>query len=186
MGPEPATSLSFSFFRPGGTSLIETERVEALFLIEKRIYWGNFIPETISRFLPGTICDQNLICSILRGFPSIEEYHRVESSDKNMIRLLNREGEDIEIIGLSTEKLLPEEVIIPEKSLELIFQGFKEEGGIYYAEEVTVNNIDGAKDLVLKRKNTVVNNDIPDEIFTLEKPPNYETLYLDEMSGDYR
>jgi hypothetical protein len=180
--------IKLEITHPWGTPilhlLIDEERIEALSFGEKRIFLGNFTPETIARFLPGTICDQNLIWSVLRGFPFVDAYHMAESMDKNVIRLLNQTGGEIETIRLSSESRLPEIVFFKEKSLELVFSGFKEKGGIYYAEEVTVNNIDGAKDLVLKRKNMVVNNSIPDEIFTLEKPVTFEIVYLDNISDD--
>ena len=164
--------------------LIDEERVEALSFSERRIYSGDLTPEALAGFLPGTLCDRDLIWSVLRGFPLIERYHKAESTKKDEIKLLNKEGGDIETIRLSSESLLPEIVIFPEKSLELLFSGFKEDSGIYYAEEVTVNNIEGAKDLVLKINKMVVNNNIPDEIFTLEKPPTFETVYMDEISGN--
>jgi hypothetical protein len=164
--------------------LIDSERVEALSFSEKKIYLGDLTPEALAGLLPETLCDRDLIWSVLRGFPLIERYHKAESSRKNEISLLNKEGGDVEIIRFYSESPLPEVVLYPEKSLELLFSEFKEKSGIYYAEEVTVNNIEGAKDLVLKLNKMFLNNHIPDEIFTLEKPQNFETVYLDEMSVD--
>jgi hypothetical protein len=59
------------------------------------------------------------------------------------------------------------------------FAEFKRNNGIYYADEVTADNIHEGKELVLKRRNIVFNESIPDQIFVLEKPESFETIYLD-------
>jgi hypothetical protein len=158
--------------------LIEERRVEAISFSEKTLYLGDLSSGVLSKFLPEILLDRDLIWSVLRGFPFVEEYHRAESQRKNVIHLLNQKGGDVEVIELSTENLLPEAVIYPERSLNLAFSGFLEKNGIYHAEEVTVNNIGGAKDLVLKIKNMVLNESIPDQIFTTEKPSTFETVYM--------
>jgi len=49
---------------------------------------------------------------------------------------------------------------------------------------VTVNNFGGGKDLTIKTRKMVFNKPVPDEIFILEKPMTFETVYMDEMSYD--
>jgi hypothetical protein len=42
-----------------------------------------------------------------------------------------------------------------------------------------VNNIKGERDLVLNTKEMVFNKSIPDQIFVLEKPVSFDTVYID-------
>lgn len=161
--------------------LIDNNRLEVLSFDEKRIYLSELTSESISRFfLPGEFCDLNLIWSVLRGYPHIAVYDRTSYSDIYRINLINQEDMDIEIIDLYPENLLPKRILFPRDSLDIFFSGYRESDGIDYAEEVTVNNFEGGKDLTIKTRKMVFNKPVPDEIFTIEKPANFETVYMDE------
>ena len=161
--------------------LIDKNRLEILSFDEKRVYVGELTAESLSRLsLPGEFCNLNLIWSVLRGYPHIAVYDRISYSDMYRINLVDQEDMDIEIIDLYPENLLPKRVLFPGDSLDIFFSGYKNSDGIDYAEEVTVNNFEGRKDLTIKTRKMVFNKPIPDEIFILEKPPTFETVYMDE------
>ena len=161
--------------------LIDKNRLEILSFDEKRVYVGELTAESLSRlFLPGEFRDLNLIWSVLRGYPHIAVYDRISYSDMYRINLVDQEDMDIEIIDLYPENLLPKRGLFPGDSLDIFFSGYKNSDGIDYAEEVTVNNIEGRKDLTIKTRKMVFNKPIPDEIFILEKPGTFETVYMDE------
>lgn len=188
-GTRDPLKIKIEITNPWGKSilhiLIDNNRLEILSFDEKRIYLGDLTAESLSRvFLPGEFCDHNLIWSVLRGYPHIAGYDRIVSSGMYRINLMNQEGMDIEVIDLYAETLLPKHVSFPQKSLDISFSGFKENDGINYAEEVIVNNIEGRKDLALKTRKMVFNKPVPDQIFILEKPLTFETVYMDEMSDN--
>jgi len=161
--------------------LIDKNRLEILSFDEKRVYVGELTAESLSRLsLPGEFCNLNLIWSVLRGYPHIAVYDRISYSDMYRINLFDQEDMDIEIIDLYPENLLPKRVLFPGDSLDIFFSGYKNSDGIDYAEEVTVNNFEGRKDLTIKTRKMVFNKPIPDEIFILEKPGTFETVYMDE------
>ncbi len=161
--------------------LIDKNRLEILSFDEKRVYVGELTAESLSRLsLPGEFCNLNLIWSVLRGYPHIAVYDRISYSDMYRIILVDQEDMDIEIIDLYPENLLPKRVLFPGDSLDIFFSGYKNSDGIDYAEEVTVNNFEGRKDLTIKTRKMVFNKPIPDEIFILEKPGTFETVYMDE------
>jgi hypothetical protein len=161
--------------------LIDKNRLEILSFDEKRVYVGELTAESLSRLsLPGEFCNLNLIWSVLRGYPHIAVYDRISYSDMYRINLFDQEDMDIEIIDLYPENLLPKRVLFPGDSLDIFFSGYKNSDGIDYAEEVTVNNFEGRKDLTIKTRKMVFNKTVPDEIFILEKPPTFETVYMDE------
>jgi len=159
--------------------LIDDKRLEILSFDEKRIYFGDLSVGTLSKFLPGAFCDHDLIWSVLRGYPHLARYDKIEFSGVNRISLMNQEEVAIEIIDLYAEKFLPKRAFFPGESLDILFSEFKENNGIYYASEVTVNNIKVGRDLALKRKKIVFNKPIPDQIFILEKPATFDTVYMD-------
>jgi hypothetical protein len=161
--------------------LIDKNRLEILSFDEKRVYVGELTAESLSRLsLPGEFCNLNLIWSVLRGYPHIAVYDRISYSDMYRINLVDQEDMDIEIIDLYPENLLPKRVLFPGDSLDIFFSGYKNSDGIDYAEEVTVNNFEGRKDLTIKTRKMVFNKPVPDEIFILEKPGTFETVYMDE------
>jgi hypothetical protein len=161
--------------------LIDKSRLEILSFDEKRVYVGELTAESLSRLsLPGEFCNLNLIWSVLRGYPHIAAYDRISYSDMYRINLIDQEDMDIEIIDLYPENLLPKKALFPGDSLDIFFSGYKNNDGIDYAEEVTVNNFEGRKDLTIKTRKMVFNKPVPDEIFILEKPGTFETVYMDE------
>ena len=160
--------------------LIDNNRLEVLSFDEKKLYLSDFTPEALSDFFPGEFFDHNLIWAVLRGYPNLLSHYGIESRKTNQISLFNNRDTEVEVIDLYAESLLPKKVSFPEKSLTLLFSGFKENDGIYYAWEVTVENIKGNRDLKLRNRRMVFNRTIPDQIFTLEKLPAFETVYMDK------
>lgn len=161
--------------------LIDKNRLEILSFDEKRVYVGELTAESLSRLsLPGEFCNLNLIWSVLRGYPHIAVYDRISYSDMYRINLIDQEDMEIEIIDLYPENLLPKKVLFPGDSLDIFFSGYKNNDGIDYAEEVTVNNFEGRKDLTIKTRKMVFNKSVPHEIFIMEKPRTFETVYMDE------
>ncbi|MFC1868868.1 hypothetical protein ACFL0H_12150 [Thermodesulfobacteriota bacterium] len=164
--------------------LIDNRRLQVLSFNEKKLYLGDFTPETLSRFFPGIFFDYNMIWAVLRGYPTLKSHIRIISPGANRISLLNQKGEDIEVIELYPENLLPKRVSFPGNYVDMAFSGYKENNGIYYAAEVTVKNIKGGRALLLNNRKKAFNGTIPDQIFILKKPPGFETVYLDEVPGD--
>ncbi|MEE9613036.1 MAG: hypothetical protein V3W19_17405, partial [Desulfatiglandales bacterium] len=168
--------------RPIVHILIDEAKLEVLSFPEKKLYLGNFSPEALSKFLPGGF-DSDLIWTALRGYPHLLRYHKAVSLKANQITLFNEKEKEVEIIDFYPESRLPVLVSFPEHHINLAFSDFQENEGIFYAMEVRVDNIKGEKDLVLKNKKMVFNKTIPEQIFVLEKPPGFQTLYLRDNGG---
>ncbi len=159
--------------------LVDNQRIEALSFEEKKIYTGNLTAETLSDFLPGNFWDPVLIWSVLRGYTPIASYDVIGFSGTNRISLMDKKGVEIEIIELYPGDSMPRRASFPGNSWYISFSEFKENDGIHYASEVSVNNIKGGTDLVLNRKKMVFNKPIPDQIFVLEKPVTFDTTCMD-------
>lgn len=157
--------------------LIDRKRLEVLSFEEKRRYLGIPTPETLSRFLPGNL-NVDLIWPTLRGYPNLLGHQRVTSGRANQITLINDKGEAVEIIGLSDDDLVPNEVYFPDQGIRLIFSKYQSIDGIRYAGEVKVVQVREKKSLTLTHKRMVFNRSVPEEIFSMDAPPTFETFWL--------
>lgn len=162
---------------------IDQRRLEVLSFREKRFYVGTFTPEALSRFFPVDF-NADLIWSVLRGYPNIMGHQRVAFMARNQISLLNGEEQEIEIINLYPDNLLPKLVYFPEKNIYLAFSNFKEDKDIIYAKKVKMEIVKRDVNLVLKNRKMVFNKIIPKQVFVIKKPPSFKIFYLDENGGE--
>ena len=112
------------------------------------------------------------------------KHHGIDQLRRDQISLLNGEETEVEIIDLYGESLLPALVLFPEKNISLNFSNFQENEGIVYAKKVKVEVIERDMNLVLKNRKMVFNKAIPEQVFSIKKPPSFKTFYLDESGGD--
>jgi len=103
----------------------------------------------------------------------------MESRKADQVSFLDRRGDEMEILELDPESGLPRRVSFPEQKVAVAYADFQQEGGILYAKEVRVTQLGGARNLTLKNGNMVFNKPIPDEIFRMEIPPGFETVYVE-------
>jgi hypothetical protein len=157
--------------------LIDRNKLRILSFEEKRFYVGPFSTEALSRFLPGDL-NADLIWAVLRGYPGLLNHQRMISRKTNQIILLNDRAEEVEIIDLRDEDLSPITVHFPVQGVRLAFEDYRNVGGIRHAGEVRVDQGKEKKGLTLKSKRMVFNRAIPNEIFSLEKPPAFQTVFL--------
>lgn len=158
--------------------LIHQGRIEVLAFADRKLYLGQLKPDILSKFFPGDL-DPDLIWTALRGYPGLRSHKRIASLKANQITLFDgREGE-VEIIDFYPENNLPRSASFPLQDLNVAFSDFHASEGIFYAREVRVEHTRGKGNLILRTGGTVLNRTIPGEIFTIEKPPGFETHYLD-------
>ena len=175
--------ITHSWGRPIMHILIDTTSLKVLSFTENRLYLGTISPETLSRFFPGDF-NADLIWTVLRGYPHLIRHHGVASLRPNQISLLDGEEKEVEVVDFYPENRLPQRASFPERHLTIAFSRFQEDSGIYYAREVKVTSKKGRRRLLLENRNMVFNKPIPEQIFSLEKPPMFETVNLDTDPHD--
>ena len=159
--------------------LIDDTRLEVLSFSENRLYLGTLSSELISRFFPVDF-NHDLIWAALRGYPHLLGHRKISKPRRNQINFFDGNGKVIEVIDLHPDSLNPRRVFYPEKQINLIFSGFREsEGGILYPLEVSISSIKGKGSLNLKNRNMVFNKNIPEQVFTIKKPPMFETVFVE-------
>ena len=158
--------------------LLDQKRLQVLSFKDKTLYLAPFTPEAFSRFFPADV-DPEFVWGTLRGYPNLVKHDRVKSLRKDQITLFQRVDEEVEVIDLHPESHLPRSVQFPRKQMTLSFSDFQESGGIYYARQVGVSRKGEKRRLALQYTTVVFNKPIPEQIFIQNKPPAFETRYLD-------
>lgn len=166
--------------RPVLHILIRNGRINVLSFQENMVYSGIFTPEALSKFLPGFSMESEMIWSILSGRPPVVSHEAVSVSGTDSIILSDKTGLELEMIYLPLEGSFPEKVSFPGQYLNISFSNLKEDSGIPYAGEIQLSGKKLEKDLTLKMKKTALNASVPDRIFALETPSNYDTVNLDQ------
>ncbi len=173
--------ITHSWGRPLLHILMVGERFEVLSFGEKRLYLGSSNDDSLSRFFPGHLFNHTIVWAFLRGFPQVMGYNRIDTSGAGRISLLGPEEKEVEVIYPGPQGFPPEGISFPPELLDLTFAGYRENDGVLFASEVQVKSLEGGKNLILKNRKAVFNRTIPEEIFTLKKPPGFETRPLDEI-----
>ncbi len=156
---------------------------KALSYGERKLYIGDLNPGALSKFFPADL-DADLIWEVLRGFPKLRPHGRMESRKADQVSLLDRNGDEMEILELDPESGLPRRVSFPERKVAVGYADFQQEDGILYAKEVRVTQLEGSRNLTLKNGKMVFNKPIPDEIFRMEIPPGFETSYVEKPQSN--
>lgn len=164
--------------------LIDRSRLEVLSFAESRLYMGDFTPEALSRFIPGSL-SRELIWSVLRGYPVLRSYQRGISPRANRIELFGAGEERVETIELD-ENLQPVQVSLPAQEIVLTFSDIRESDGIAYAGGVGVDQKKARGKLFLRNEKMVFNRPIPNEVFSIEKPPAFTVVQMDRATGSDR
>lgn len=171
--------VTHSWGQPVLHILINRERLEVLSFAEDTLYTGGFTPEAVSRFLPGPL-SRELIWSALRGYPAVLPHRKRVSPQANRIDLIGGSGETVETIELDETGTKPRRVIYPLQQVTLTFSGVVEQESILHATEVEVDHKKSRGRLVLRKEKTLFNKAVPDEVFTIDKPPGFTVRTLEE------
>jgi hypothetical protein len=159
--------------------LIDRGRLEVLSFAESTLYMGDFTPEAVSRFLPGPL-SRELIWSALRGYPAVLPHRKSLSPQANRIDFSGPDGEKVEMIEFDETGMVPRRAVFPSQQVTLTFSGVVEQESVFHATEVEVDHKKSRGRLVLRKEKTIFNKPVPDEVFTIEKPPGFTVRALEE------
>ena len=163
--------------------LVVGRTFKALSYGERKLYMGDLTPGALLKFFPADL-DADLIWEVIRGFPKLRPCGRMESRKADQLSLLDRNGDEMEILELDPESGLPRRVSFPERKVAVGYADFQQEGGILYAKEVKVTQLEGTRNLTLKNGKMVFNKTIPDELFRMEIPPGFETQSIEKPQSN--
>jgi hypothetical protein len=169
--------LTHAWGRPLLHIMIHDSKVKILSFTEKKFYHGNLGTTCSLSFFPAHL-DSRQLWALLRAFPHIRKYSSAVSLKGNQITLLNGKAETIQVFDLYPESTLPRLVWFPKQGIKISFSDFESSSGLKYARKIRLEDPGTETILALKLKETVFNKTLPESIFELKKPKDFEMLPL--------
>ncbi len=157
--------------------LIMGSSLEILSFTDKRLYSGHLGTHDLSRLIPVPLSPE-LLWTLARAYPVLLKYNRLLSLKGNQITLLDQRGDKIQVIDLYPESDLPQRVSFCQQNAEMTFSDFQNNGGIRYSKEIGLNSPKDNARLALEIRQMVFNKPVPEAIFRLETPLDFELVPL--------
>jgi len=157
--------------------LVDERDISVLSLIDNKFFKGpSSLLNTEQFFFFGL--DLDSAWKILSGRVPIIPHCRAVSLKPGEISLYNRQGEVVEIISFTSKAFLPRSVYFPKKEINIILSEFKEGALGPHHSRIRVVKGDGNQLIEIRYKNLKLNKLIPEEIFRLNPPPDFEIIRL--------
>ena len=169
--------LTHAWGRPVLHIMIHDSNIKIISFAEKKYYHGDLETPGSLSFLPARL-DPSQLWALLRAFPHIQKYSRAVSLKGNQITLLNAKAEQVQVFDLYPENTLPRLVRFPEQGIKISFSDFENKRGLTYARKIRLEDPGTETTLALKLKETVFNKRLPEAIFEMQKPKDFEMLPL--------
>ncbi len=169
--------LTHAWGRPLLHIMIHDSVLQILSFTEKKYYHGHLGTPDSLKFFPARL-DPDQVWALLRAYPVLREYSRAVSFKGNQITLLNGKAEPVQVVDLYSESTLPRLVSFPEQGIKVSFSDFKNDKGLKYARKIRLDDSKTETILMLKLKQMVFNKTLPESIFSLKKPKDFEMLLL--------
>jgi hypothetical protein len=153
--------------------LVNERELHILSFPERRYYYGTIESLGALKYFPKGL-DRKQLWTFVRGYPVLPEFNRAVSLKGNQITLLDEADELLQVIDFHPQSHLPRSTAFSGKDAKLHFSRFEKDGPIQYARTVRLENPKAETALSLNAKQMIFNNAIPEEIFDLEVPSDYE------------
>jgi hypothetical protein len=171
--------ISHPWGKPLFFVLLDGGNVFVLSLVDRKFFRGKSSRLPIqSVFLLGL--DLDSLWHILAGTVPILPYSRAVSLKPHEISLLNGAGEVNERVSFYPHSPLPHSVSFPEKGIAVLLSDFREGnlGPNPLKIEIAMNHTD--RYVKIRYKDLTRNKPIPEEVFSLDPPPGFEVIELNE------
>lgn len=166
--------VTHSWGQPIAQASISETQAKVLVAPEKRFYVGHLKDSRLSGdFLPAGL-DARQIWGAMRGFPVLPEYARVISYRGDQLTFLDAERRVIQTVDFDPVTRFPRRVSLPDPVVNVSFADIKDDQGVLFARHIIIENPDAGLTLELEMSQTVFNQPVPEEIFSLDPPPGYE------------
>jgi hypothetical protein len=166
--------ITQSWGQPIAQALISVTQAKVLVVPEKRFYVGHMKESGLSGdFFPAGL-DARQLWGALRGFPILPEYAHVISNRGDQLTFLDIEGKVIQTVDFDSATRLPRLVSLPDPVVNVSFAGIKDDQGVLYARHIIIESPDAGLTLELEMSQAIFNQPVPEAIFSLNPPLDYE------------
>lgn len=163
--------------RPLSHIVVDEENISILSLTDNKFFRGPSSHLNKKKFFLFGL-DLESAWKILSGRIPILPHFRAVSLKPNKITLYDRQGEVVEIISFFPGPLLPRSVYFPKKGITIMLSKFKEGDPGPYPLKIKIVKGDEDQLVEIRYKNLYINRAIPEEIFQLTPPPDFEIIKL--------
>ena len=158
----------------------DEKNVSALSLTEKKFFRGPPNSFNIKQFFPCSL-DIDLAWTIFSGsVPILSTAGRAVSLKPYEISLYNKQGEVIKTISFSSRNLLPRSIYFPKKGFTIVLSEFEQGDLGLHPLKIKVLKENEDQLVVIRYKSLKLNKAVPEEIFQLNPPPDFEIVNLND------
>ena len=175
--------ITHTWGRPLLHILINGSSLDILSFTDKRLYSGQLGHLGLSRLIPVPLSPE-LVWTLARAYPVLLNHNRALSVNGNQIALLDQKEDKIQVVDLYPETDLPHRVFFSQQNAEVIFSDFQNSDGIRYAKEMELNSPDDNDRLALEIRQITFNKPVPEAIFRLETPLDFELVPLKSVNRE--
>ena len=175
--------ITHTWGRPLLHILINGSSLDILSFTDKRVYSGRLGTTGLSGLIPVPLSPE-LVRTLARAYPVLLDHNLALSVNENQMIFLNQSDEMIQIVDLYPESDLPHRVSFCQQNTEVIFSDFQNSRGIRYAKEIEMNSPEKNARLALEIKQITFNKPVPDAIFQLETPRDFEVVPLRHVNRE--
>ena len=170
--------ISHPWGKPLFHIVVDERDISVLSLTDNKFFRGPSNPSNTNRFF---LCglDLDSAWKIFSGrVPILSAAGRAVSLKPNEITLYDNRGEVVEVISFFPGPLLPRSAYFPEKGITIMLSEFKEGDLGPYPLKIKIVKGDEDQVVEIKYKNLQVNKPIPEAVFRLNPPPDFEIIEL--------
>ncbi len=162
--------------------LIKESSITILSFSEKKCYVGETGREEALTVL-GIPMNPAIIWSFVRAYPVLLPCFHVTGTAQNQITLINDRQESIQIVDFYPGRFHPRSSFFTKANTELLFSDYEGTGSIVYAQKITVNTPREKTRLVFVFDRITVNTPVPEQIFEMEAPAQFQRIPLTEKES---
>ena len=144
---------------------------------ESKYYVGDGAAMSRQGLLPLQLSPVEL-WGVARGYPFLEGFKPVFDGIPDGIGLKGEYGKVIRLDGLN-----PVSALLPEKEVEIAYDGLASGVGVAFAKEIRITSIRDGLTVTVKREQMEVNTALSDDIFRIEIPEGYEKVNIRNSPG---
>jgi len=165
--------LTHPWGRPVAHVLLHNERLSILAIPEKRLYVGQLDALSPGTFLPAGL-GREQFWALVRSYPVLVEHHQQVSTQPDEIRLLDIDSQTIEVIHMDPYASRARRISFPRQGIDIHYSEYAHYQGILYAREVKLSDSVSETHFVFHFKEMVINQPVPEEVFRMDVPPDFE------------
>jgi hypothetical protein len=126
-----------------------------------------------TRLFPGRF-DKEHFWALVRGYPVLSDYANPALVDGDQVEFLSAEGAILRRIEFSPQSRLPRRVYFAEQGIEISYAGFHNQDGIRYASRIRLSGPEQDSILKMDLKQVTFNAELPEKIFAINVPQDFE------------